>query len=87
MLDGSNVATNDKSEFIDVDDAITLGRLPELVQHLEETAYALVRNGDAKNGNALFLAVVAAQRAVDTIAADKNSGSDQSLSAFFKTKG
>lgn len=79
MLDGSNVAMHDKCEFIDGNDAITLARVPELIQNLEETAYALVRNGDAKNGNALFVAVVAAQCAADTIATDWSSVSDQSL--------
>jgi len=63
----------DRHESMHRDDAIILARLPELVQLLEEAAYALIRNGDAKNGNALFLAVVAAQGAVETIAANRNS--------------
>ena len=72
MLDSTNSPTTDKQDSIDKDDALALARLPALVERLEETAYALVRKGDAINGRDMFVAVAAAQRAMNTQTADLN---------------
>ncbi|MDX8355194.1 hypothetical protein [Cognatiyoonia sp. IB215182] len=68
----------DNREIIVEDDVMTLARLPELVQWIEKTAYALIRDGDTKTGNALFVAVAAAQNAVEAKKALQQSNSDAS---------
>ncbi|MDX8355193.1 hypothetical protein [Cognatiyoonia sp. IB215182] len=73
MPDGCNAMMSDEQTLFVDDDAIALARLPELVEWLERTAYALVRDGDAKTGNALFVAVAAAEKAVEARSRGENT--------------
>lgn len=62
MLDVSYARSFDGPNSIVERDAMTIARLPELIEKLEETAYALVRQGETETGNALFVAVAAIER-------------------------
>ena len=63
MTNSSNITMFDGPKNNEARDAMTIARLPELIEKLEETAYTLVRHGESETGYALFMAVAAFERA------------------------
>jgi hypothetical protein len=66
VLDSENITkfemTADKTDR----DAMTIARLQELIEKMEETAYAMVRLGESNTGMAIFMAVAAAEKSRDS---------------------
>ena len=62
MLDSDNIAMFEVPTGNNDQDAMTIALLPELIKKMEETAYAMVRRCKAEAGQALFIAVAAAER-------------------------
>ena len=61
MSDSSLPRLEAQIRNVEVLDAFVLAKLPELLQKMEETAYALVRSGDTRASSLLFMAVAAAE--------------------------
>ncbi|WP_322896213.1 MULTISPECIES: hypothetical protein [unclassified Yoonia] len=61
MTDSKIVLFDSKLRDVDLLDALAIANMPQLIERLELTAYALARRGDTKLSNVFFWAVAIAE--------------------------